>query len=48
MRTNQVFLNDFSIAADRCDAYVRDGLEPWSLAFDKVHHIVDRDLGLEH
>lgn len=48
MRASQVFLNDMAIGIDRYDAYVRDGLSPWSEQFAKVHILVDQALGLEH
>ncbi len=48
MRTNQKFLNQFSVNADGYDAYIRDGLAPWSAQFDKVHQLVDNALGMTH
>lgn len=48
MRANQAFLNDFSVSVDRYDAYVRDGLAPWSAQFDKVHQLVDDALDIGH
>ncbi len=48
MRANQTFLNDFSVNIDRYDAYIRDGLAPWSAQFDKVHQLVDDALGISH
>jgi len=48
MRANQPFLNQFSANADGYDAYIRDGLKPWSLQFDRVHEFVDRELGIDH
>ena len=48
MRANQKFKNDFSANADRYDAYIRDGLAPWSTQFDSVHQFVDSSLGIEH
>jgi hypothetical protein len=48
MRANQAFLNQFSANADGYDAYIRDGLKPWSSQFDKVHALVDAALGIEH
>ena len=48
MRNDRVFLNDFSANADRYDAYVRDGLAPWSSQSEKVHSIVDGILGIDH
>jgi hypothetical protein len=48
MRANQAFLNAWGANADGYDAYVRDGLRPWSDQFDKVHAIVDGILGVTH
>jgi hypothetical protein len=48
MRANQAFLNDFSVSADRYDAFIRDGLAPWSTHFDMVHQFVDEALGIRH
>ncbi len=48
MRANQKFLNQFSVNADGYDAYIRDGLAPWSAQFDKVHQLVDDALGMTH
>ncbi len=48
MRENQKFLNDLSGTVDRYDAFVRDGLAPWSAQFDEVHQRVDAALGLSH
>lgn len=48
MRASRAFLNDFSVSADRYDAYVRDGLAPWSAQFDKVHQLVDDALDVRH
>ena len=48
MRENQKFLNDLSGTSDRYDAFVRDGLAPWSAQFDEVHERVDVALGLSH
>ncbi len=48
MRANQKFLNQFSANADGYDAYIRDGLAPWSAQFDKVHQLVDDVLGMTH
>lgn len=48
MRANRTFLNKFSINADGYDAYIRDGLAPWSAQFDSVHQLVDDALGLDH
>lgn len=48
MRANKPFLNDFSIAVDMYDAYVRDGLRPWVEQFGTVHELVDGALGVAH
>jgi hypothetical protein len=48
MRANPKFLNSFSENVDRYDAYIRDGLAPWSLQIDKVHQLVDDALGMQH
>jgi hypothetical protein len=48
MRSSRVFLNQWSANADAYDAYVRDGLKPWSDQFDAVHQLVDRLLGTGH
>lgn len=48
MRTNQPFLNQFSANADGYDAYIRDGVKPWSQQFDRVHALVDSALGISH
>jgi len=48
MQDNQAFLNAWGANIDGYDAYVRDGLRPWSEQFDKVHAIVDGVLGMEH
>jgi hypothetical protein len=47
MRANQAFLNDWSANADGYDAYIRDGLAPWSAQLDNVHQIVDVAIGVE-
>ena len=48
MRNNQAFINAWGANIDGYDAYVRDGLRPWSDQFDKVHAIVDGILGALH
>lgn len=48
MRSNQAFVNAWGANIDGYDAYIRDGLRPWSDQFDKVHAMVDEILGLEH
>ena len=48
MRADQSFLNRFSVNADGYDAYIRDGLAPWSAQFDLVHQLVDHALAISH
>jgi len=48
MRSNRSFLNQFSANADGYDAYVRDGVKPWSQQLDRVHALVDSALSLDH
>jgi hypothetical protein len=48
MRADQSFLNRFSANADGYDAYIRDGLAPWSAQFDHVHELVDDILDIDH
>lgn len=48
MRASVEFLNDFSIGIDIYDAYVRDGLAPWSRQLQRVHDLVDEILGERH
>jgi hypothetical protein len=48
MRHSQAFLNAWGANADGYDAYVRDGLRPWSDQFAAVHAMVDEALGLKH
>jgi hypothetical protein len=48
MRANRLFLNQFSANIDGYDAYVRDGLAPWTSQFDRVHRFVDRAIGVNH
>ena len=48
MRASQAFLNDYSENIDRYDAFVRDGLAPWSLQFKQVHRLVDAALNVDH
>ena len=33
---------------DRADAYVRDGLQPWSDQLSRLHEQIDRILGIDH
>lgn len=48
MRENQPFANDFTANADRYDAYIRDALMPWSAQVDKLHVLLDAELGIRH
>lgn len=48
MREDQAFLNALAENIDSYDAYLRDGLLPWSDQLDKVHHMVDDALRLAH
>ena len=48
MRANQLFLNRAAENVDIYDAFVRDGLAPWSAQFDKVHTLVDAEIGITH
>lgn len=48
MRASRPFLNQFSVNADGYDAYIRDGVRPWSQQFDRVHQLVDRELAIHH
>ena len=48
MRANRAFLNDYSQNSDRYDAYIKDGLAPWSAQMDKLHRLVDDALGIVH
>lgn len=48
MQANQAFLNQWSVNADGYDAYIRDGLAPWSDQLDTVHRLIDDRLGLQH
>ena len=48
MRTNQHFLNQFSANADGYDAYIRDGVRPWSQQFEHVHARIDAILSIDH
>lgn len=48
MRSDQAFLNQFSLNADIFDVFVRDGLAPWNAQFARVHEILDEVLGVEH
>jgi hypothetical protein len=48
MRSNQLFMNRAAENVDIYDAFVRDGLAPWSAQFDKVHALVDAETGITH
>jgi hypothetical protein len=48
MMNNRAFLNELSIAIDRYDAYVQDGLQPWLSHFDQVHALLDTELEITH
>jgi len=48
MRADPAYLNQFSTGIDIYDAYVRDGLAPWSSQLDHLHQLVDRILGINH
>ena len=48
MRASRPFLNQFAVNADGFDAFIRDGLAPWSTQFLKVHELLDATLGIEH
>jgi hypothetical protein len=48
MRENQRFLNQLALNADGYDAFIRDGLAPWSVQFEAVHNMLDEALGIAH
>ena len=48
MRRNAAFLNDLSNNADVYDAYVRDVVSPWAEQMNRVHELLDKNLGIEH
>ena len=48
MRANRPFLNQFSANFDGYDAYIRDGVKPWSSQFDRVHELVDSAVGIKN
>lgn len=48
MREDQRFLNQLAMNSDGYDAFVRDGLAPWSAQFQKVHAMLDGALGIDH
>lgn len=48
MLASQNFLNHLSGNIDRYDAYIRDGLAPWTQQIDTVHQLVNHELGIVH
>lgn len=48
MGADRSFRNQFTVNADGFDAFIRDGLSPWSLQFSRVHALLDASLGYEH
>lgn len=48
MRQNPAFLNDLSNNADAYDAYIRDGVSPWAKQMQRVHDLIDGNLGIQH
>jgi hypothetical protein len=48
LRANPRFLNMAALNADGYDAFVRDGLAPWSTQFQTVHELLDEALDFEH
>ncbi|WOJ92940.1 hypothetical protein R0135_14265 [Congregibacter variabilis] len=48
MRKDRAFLNHASENLDTFDAYLRDGLRPWSNQIDTVHSQLDEILGISH
>lgn len=48
MRADPAFLNQFALNADTYDVFIRDGLDPWSRQFQRVHDILDDALGIDH
>lgn len=48
MLQNPAFLNDLSNNADAYDAYIRDGLSPWAQQQQRVHDLIDGNLGIQH
>jgi hypothetical protein len=47
MRASSAFQSAISLNIDAFDAYLRDGLVPWSEQFDKVHRLLDQRLGID-
>jgi hypothetical protein len=48
MRADMTFLSRFAVNTDLFDVYLRDGLLPWVSHFDRVHDVVDEELGIDH
>lgn len=48
MRADPVFMNAVSESIDSYDAYLRDGLRPWSDQLEHVHTVLDEELGINH
>jgi hypothetical protein len=48
MRANKHFLNQFSANTDGYDAYIRDGVRPWSEQLERVHARIDAILNIDH
>lgn len=48
MRISRLFLNQLSENVDSYDAYIRDGLGPWSKQMDAVHQRLDESLNIDH
>ena len=48
MKKSRLFLNQASENIDAYDAYLRDGLKPWSKQMDIVHESLDRILDIQH
>lgn len=48
MRKNPLFMNAVSENVDNYDAYLRDGLKPWSEQLRATHALIDAALGVQH
>lgn len=48
MRESVGFRSGVSLNMDGYDAYLRDLLRPWAEQFERVHALVDADLGITH
>jgi len=48
MRADRYFLNAASANADAYDAYIRDGLRPWSDQLTRLHGQIDDILDIDH